>query len=468
MSKRILLVLVTLLMTPAAIAAPREAASRFVEIWNMDANRSAAYGRVFQEDFIKKRGVDDLDRIFSMLSDHNGDIGINRVNSSSDEEISFLASSATGSWVEITLDLAADDDFKVAGMSIARSSAPISDQDKNLTLNEIGARLEAYMTDRVEREEFSGSVSLAKDGKPVFARAYGLADIASDRKNTLDTPINLGSMNKMFTGLAIAQLVSQGKLDYAEKVGIYLPDYPNQRVRDEVTLHQLLTHTSGMGSYWNDEYEKRKDSIETLQDLLPTFVDEPLLFDPGTSHQYSNSGPVVLGLIIESVTGLSYYEYIRKHVYQPAGMINSGHYTKGEHVSGKANGYYTPRSSTDLVSNSSVLGNIGSPGGGGYSSANDLVRFATALYDGTLIDAEHRKEMTTAKSKSGRGGYGYLFIDGRANGRRYVGHNGGAPGVSAEFSTFPDFGYTVIVLSNTNHNARPVAEKIRKWLGHAK
>jgi CubicO group peptidase (beta-lactamase class C family) len=297
-----------------------------------------------------------------------------------------------------------------------------------------------------------------------LGKAYGLADRESGRANTLDTPVNLGSMNKMFTGLAISQLVAQDKLQYTDTVGQYLPDYPNAQVRDEVTIHQLLTHTSGLGSYWNSAYAESKNSLQNTTDFAKLFWDEPLLFEPGTGDEYSNGGPVVLGLIIEAVTGQDYYEYIRQNVYGPAGMAHSDHYDKFENISGKATGYFAVTEGGEEISNFDDLGRIGSAAGGGYASANDLLKFAERLYDGTLIDAEHREMMTTMKTP---GGYAYLYLDGRVNGRRYVGHNGGAPGINAEFSVFPDSGYVVIVLANQDSAATPVAEQIRQWIGYA-
>ena len=139
--------------------------------------------------------------------------------------------------------------------------------------------------------KFSSSIILTKDNKTLFARAYGMADRETDRENTLDTPINLGSMNKMFTGLAITQLVAQGKLAYSDTVGQYLSDYSNQRVRDEVTVHQLLTHTSGLGSYWNEAYDKNKETLSSVSDFAELFAESPLQFDPGSDEQYSNAVP---------------------------------------------------------------------------------------------------------------------------------------------------------------------------------
>ena len=451
-----------------AFALGEQAAKAFVDYWNTGNTRAEQNTRLFTQDFIDRRTPAGLARIMDMVYGDNGNISIHSVTSSSDEQIQMLVSSAKGNWLDVTLDLAADQ--KISGMGIGFTTKPPEDTDKGLAPDQIAARLEQYMDERAANGEFSGSVVLAKDGKPLFAKAYGMADMESGRKNTLDTPINLGSMNKMFTGLAITQLVAQGKLAFTDPVGKYLPDYPNQQVRDEVTIHQLLTHTSGLGSYWSDEYVAVKDSITNISGFAELFATQPLMFEPGSDQRYSNAGPVVLGLIIEAITDETYYDFIRKNVYQPAGMQNSDHYTKTETASGKAKGYYLPRdgSTTELISNQSDLGNIGAPAGGGYASANDMLRFATALYDDSLIDAQHREEMTTFKTPGGGGGgYAYLYQDGRVNGQRYVGHNGGAPGINAEFAIFPDSGYTLVVLSNTNHNASPVADQARQWIGYA-
>ncbi len=457
----------TFVFTQAAFAS-EQAANTFIEYWNSGESRSEQNEQVFTGEFIERRGVDGLARLMNMVYGDNGDITIHSISSSNDEQVQFLVSSKKGNWLDISLDLAPDQ--KIAGMGVGFASAPPEDTDKGLNAAQMAARLEQYMDERAAKGEFSGSVLLARNGEPLFARAYGMADRESGRENTLDTPINLGSMNKMFTGLAITQLVAQGKLAYTDTVGKHLPDYPNQQVRDEVTVHQLLTHTSGMGMYWNEEYEQVKDSITSVSGFARLFENQPLSFEPGSEQRYSNAGPTVLGLIIEAISGEDYYDFIRKNVYAPAGMTYSDHYSKTETASGKAQGYYLPQdgSSTEMISNQQSLGNIGAPAGGGYASANDMLKFATALYDGTLIDANFREQMTTVKvpGRAG-GGYAYLYQDGRANGQRYVGHNGGAPGINAEFSIFPDSGYAFIVLSNTNHNASPVADQIRNWIGHA-
>jgi len=463
--------LINLVMLPLVFAGSEQAPSRYVEYWNAGEGRAAQNEEVFSRDFLERRGPDGLARIMKMVYADNGEITLQNITANSEKQVVFVASSQQGKWMEISLDLAPD--MKIAGMGINRVPAPPGDGDTGLNEAQIVAKLETYMNDRAAAGNFSGSVLLARQGEVLFAQAYGLADREKGIANTLDTPINLGSMNKMFTGLAIAQLVAQGKLAYSDTVGKYLPDYPDQQVRDEVTLHQLLTHTSGLGSYWNETYNQTKNDLTRVQDFAGLCAQEPLQFEPGSKFAYSNCGPVVLGLIIEAVSGQDYYTYIRSHIYTPAAMQHSDHYTKGETESGKAIGYFVPDepAATELISNFDDLGNMGSPAGGGYASAKDLLGFAIALYNDSLIDAEHREEMTSYKVQEEPDdgyGYAYLYADERINGRRYIGHNGGAPGINAEFSVFPDSGYTIVVLSNSNFNASPVADQIRQWIGYRK
>ncbi len=438
------------------------AAKTFVAYWNAGDARAERNVEVFTSEFIERRGADGLARIFDMVYGDNGDIAIHSVSESSAEKILFLASSAKGKWMNVGLNIAADQ--KIDGFEVSLTNAPPKETDLGLDDEKIVERIAHFMDERVANDGFAGSVIVAKKGQPIFSNAYGLADRVSERKNTLDTPINLGSMNKMFTGLAITQLVAQDKLAFTDTVGQHLPHYPDTKVRDTVTVHQLLTHTSGLGSYWNRAYSKNKNKLKTIGDFAELFAGDSLEFAPGTGNSYSNAGPVVLGLIIEAITKQDYFSYIRQHVYRPAGMTNSDHYDKFEQESGKATGYFVPQGQSTAISNHEDLGRMGSPAGGGYASANDLLRFANALYNGSLIDAEHREQMTTAKAP----GYGYLFGDRTENGQRYVGHNGGAPGINAEFSIFPELGYTVIVLANVGRGASPVAQQIRSWIAYAK
>ncbi len=327
--------------------------------------------------------------------------------------------------------------------------------------------LREFMEDLVSRDEFSGTVLVAKDGKPVFEQAYGLASKRYNVSNRIDTKLNLGSMNKMFTGVAICQLVEQGRLSFDDKVIKYLPNYPNREVAEKVTIHQLLTHTSGLGSYFNDKYDTVWSTIRTLDQLLSVFVDEPLEFEPGARFGYSNSGPVVLGLIIERITGQTYYDYVRDHIYKPAGMIDTDCYAMDTPTPNLAIGYTHmdgnhehrdgPRRN-NLFSHSLK----GGPAGGGFSTVEDLLRFSLALQEHKLLSPEMTETLLTRKIALGPGlGYAYFFGDETTNGHRHVGHNGGAPGISADFHIYSDLGYTVAVLSNYDGAAAIVSRFIR-------
>lgn len=319
----------------------------------------------------------------------------------------------------------------------------------------------AYLDRLAAEGEFSGSVVAAIGDRTVFAKSYGFADRRTSRANTLATPISVGSMNKMFTGLAFGQLLRDGRVQLDDKVGTYLPDYPNAAVREQVTIHQLLTHTSGIPSYWNDAWEARKDEISTVAETIKTFATDPLTARPGTEFLYSNGGPTIAGRILEVVTGQSYYDYIREHIYAPAGMTHSAHYLMTDRTAGFAIGYHRETPDEPFVPNTDMMGLRGSPAGGGYASADDLLRFSKALADGRLLSREWLERIWNPRRDGPESAnYCYLWGTGVTNGKRWVGHNGGAPGVSADFRYFPDDGITVIVLGNQSG----VAMGVSGWL----
>ena len=324
-------------------------------------------------------------------------------------------------------------------------------------------QLPAVIAERVKAESeagrFSGAVLVARGDTLIYADAVGLADRRSGRVNTLDTPINLGSINKMFTGIAIAQLQAAGKLDWQDTVGKHLPDFPNAKIRDHVTIHQLLTHTSGVGDYFNPAHAARRHELDTQQEFLETFVDDPLRFEPGEGLEYSNGGPVILGLIIEAVSGSDYYQYVRDHIYRPAGMTHADHYRRDDTAAGFALGYLQAEDGA-WQDNGSDLSLRGSAAGGGYASARDLFAFSRALARERLLTRAQLETLWTPHQQTGPMAYGYLSSIGGTPERRWVGHNGGAPGISAEFMHYPEDGLVIVVLANQDH----AAEGLREWL----
>ena len=247
---------------------------------------------------------------------------------------------------------------------------------EGLTPDQIVGAITEYAQQLADGDRFSGVVLVAKGDQTKLARAWGMA--SATEKNTLDTKFNIGSINKSFTQKAIEQLAAAGKLSIDDTVRKRLPDYPSA-VADRITIRQLLEHRSGLGDIFGPKYfDAPPARLRELSDFLALFADAPLQFEPGSAQRYSNAGYVVLGLIIERVSGETYRDYVQKHIFDPAGMKNSGFWAVDEIVPHRATGY-TKRGPTgpldQRVSNDKTLPGRPSSAGGAYATAADLLRF---------------------------------------------------------------------------------------------
>jgi len=312
-----------------------------------------------------------------------------------------------------------------------------------ISQTELVRRLTTSLDSLSKAGQFSGVAVVAKNGVPVFQRAYGMADRERSISNNPETAFNLGSINKIFTQIAILQLRAAGKLDLDSTLAKYWPDYPNSEVARKITIRQLLRHTSGIGgNIFDPPAGGKRNDIRTLKDYLPLFVNQPLAFEPGTRNAYSNAGYVVLGLLIERLSGDDYYTYVREHIFKPAGMTRTGSFAVDSLPPNTAIGYTRGDEdaplTTPLRPNSRDLPGRGSSAGGGYSTAQDLVRFVQAL----------REQRIPNGVPAGLG------IAGGSGGMNAV-VEGGLPG-----------GYDLIVLANLDPPAAErVARMTREWLG---
>jgi CubicO group peptidase (beta-lactamase class C family) len=312
----------------------------------------------------------------------------------------------------------------------------------------------AALRDRVEAatatDQFSGAVLVARDGRIVFAGAYGRADRERGIPNTPATQFRVGSMNKMMTAVATLQLVQAGMLRLDAPLGTYLPDYPNAEVASSLTLHHLLTHTGGTGDIFGPEFMAHRSELRTVGDFLRLYGSRGLLFAPGSRWEYSNYGFMLLGAVIERVSGTSYHEYVAARVLAPAGMTATGFEPEDALVPARSVGYTRQLVPGSLVSNAETLPYRGLPAGGGYSTVEDLARFAMALREHRLLDPAHTELLLKGKVDMGMQGmlYAYGFTDRVLAGRRFVGHPGGALGMSGDLVFEPAGGYVVVVLSN--------------------
>lgn len=323
--------------------------------------------------------------------------------------------------------------------------------------------LEQYVTTLVKADVFSGSVLVAKDGRTLYSAAYGQANRDFAVPNAIDTKFNLGSMNKMFTAVTIAQLVEQGKLSYEDPLSKFLPEYPSAAAAKKIRIRHLLTHTSGLGSYFNDEFDRASRArFRTVDDMMQLAKDDSMAFEPGTRWSYSNTGMLVLGKVIEVVTKQDYFDYVREHLAKPAGMTNTDAYELDRVNHNLAVGYqkeFADDGSKRFRNNIFMHVMRGGPAGGGYSTAPDLLRFAQALTTGKLVKRQTYELMTTPKPEVNSPRYGYGFgVDPQSG---IVGHSGGFPGISSNLDIFKGTGYVAVVMSNYGGGSQPVVEKIR-------
>ncbi len=355
-----------------------------------------------------------------------------------------------------------------------RGLYPAGPQLETPTADEVARRVETLVDHYVARDLFSGVILIADDTKVVFRKVYGPASIAYGAPVTLATRFNIASIGKSLTGVAIAQLVDAGKVAYDDAVGKVLPDYPNQDVRDKVTLRQLLAHTSGLGpeDYYEGPLWALRPRTRSVADYMKLVVGTPLGGEPGKFH-YSNAGYVILGAIIERLTGQSYYDYVRDRIFKPAGMARSFYHDMDQEDpdvavpltnlfnKGEKDYIYRlgrPRNATY------ELAARGGPQGGAYVTADDLFAFEKALRGGKLVSRARFEEMTTAQSPSGAGagglvgdvreGLGIEVI--RQNGHTFFGHTGGDLGIASMVYWYPDTGLTTIILSNRDPRAARV------------
>jgi CubicO group peptidase (beta-lactamase class C family) len=321
-------------------------------------------------------------------------------------------------------------------------------------------QIEALVARHAALDLFSGTVLVADDGKIVYAGAYGQANRDHRVPNRLDTRYNIGSIGKTFTAVAIMQLVEAGKLRLDDKLAMFLPDFPFPE-KDAITIQQLLNHSSGLGDYMEHaDYKHTMSDIDTIADILPLIYAQKPLFAPGERFGYSNSGMVVLGAIIEKASGLSYPDYLQRHVFKPAGMKDSHLAQEDEVLANRSIGYTAKPDGGYRANVRTIM--PASADGGLRTTASDLLRFDQALNGNTLLNAESRQRMFTPVGPAPF--YASGWFTKRVEGHLAVGHGGGAPGINAEFRRYPDDRITLIVLSNQDMGATPLADAIEKSL----
>jgi D-alanyl-D-alanine carboxypeptidase len=389
----------------------------------------------------------------------NGGFELRQIEQASAFEVTALVQERdSDQFARVRLVVQDGEPHAIASLDIVAIPRPAEFAIERLGEDQLIASLQTLLDERVAADRFAGAVLVAKREEILFSDARGLADRASNSANTLDTRFRIGSMNKMFTAVAVLQLVEAGKLELDAPLGKYLRKYPNRDVAEKVTIHHLLTHTGGTGDIFGPDFETNRTKLRSHDDYVALYGQRGLEFEPGSKWAYSNYGMLLLGVVIEKVSKQSYYDYVQDHIYEPAGMTESGSLPEDQTVPNRSIGYMKPPGTAEWIANADTLPYRGTAAGGGYSTVGDLQRFARALLGHELLSAESTKLLLSAKVE----GYAYGFMDTRdADGNGWVGHGGGAPGMNGDLRIYPKSGYVVAVLSNFDP---PAAQRISDYI----
>ena len=433
---------------------PGRHAREFFAAYNADEATMRAFyaGNIAAED-LKARTPGQRLEVWRQLRGEQGQLTPMRVLGAGEDFVAVQARNARGEALTLRFHCRAEPPHPLVGIQVEASEdtggppAGAAPAGPPPTDAQIVAALAGQLDSLSRAGAFSGVAVLDKNGTALFARAYGMASREARRPNTLDTRFDLGSINKIFTTVAVYQLARQGRLGLDDPIARHLPDYPAEAA-GKITVRMLLEHRAGVPDVLRSpELWKDPLQVRTAADWYRLVRDLPLEFEPGTRQQYSNGGFVLLGMIVQRVSGEDYYDYIRRHVYGPAGMAHTDHY-EGDRLPEDVAVRYSRDGGEPAVGAGNAAGpqpvrvqlGRGSAAGGGHSTAGDLVRFARALRDHRLLDSTD----TEALIGPGAG----------------LGIAGGSPGVNALLELSGP--YTLVVLANLDP---PAAEVVGRGAG---
>jgi D-alanyl-D-alanine carboxypeptidase len=332
---------------------------------------------------------------------------------------------------------------------------------------ELGKQIRAVLDRLASVSDFSGCVTVFDGGETVFDECRGLAERSFNVPVDHHTKFHIASIGKMFTAVAIAQLVEAGKLSWNDTLAKLVPEYPDQAMAKKVTVWELLHHTSGLGDFMVPEYFEHAERYVNPVDYLPLIARQPKMGEPGEGLSYSNAGYVLLGRIIENVSGERYFDYIQHHIFEPAQMTSSGFDSEDEIVPALAVGYYHDDGVFSRTWKANWVQGIykGSPAGGGYSTNADLLRFAAALHADKLVKPITLAKMFDGEVPAGPGAIGAGIDERVSHGRHIRGHQGGIEGTTADLEMVWETGAAVALTSNEGQSQHwLLAEKIADLL----
>ena len=308
------------------------------------------------------------------------------------------------------------------------------------------SRMEQVVRSYVSNKQFMGSVLITRNKTVLFNKGYGSANLEWDIPNSPTTKFRIGSLTKQFTAACILLLEERAKLKVDDPIKKYMPHAP--AAWDKVTIFNLLTHTSGIPNFTEfPDYSATEAITTTPEKLVLRFRDKPLEFQPGEKISYSNSGYVLLGYLIEKISGETYGQFVQENIFKPLGMQSSGYDSNSEIIVHRASGYAVDKG--DVVNAGYINMTIPFSAGGLYSTTEDLTRWEQGLFGGAILSPASLQKMTTPFMRDYAFGLAVLNV----SGHRVIEHTGGIEGFNSALAYYPEDKLAVVVLSNLNGQA---------------
>jgi CubicO group peptidase (beta-lactamase class C family) len=308
------------------------------------------------------------------------------------------------------------------------------------------SRMDQVIQSYVSSKQFMGSVLVVRDGQILLDKGYGYANLEWQVPDSPEAKFRLGSLTKQFTAASILLLEERGKLKTDDLVKKYMPDAP--AAWDKITIYNLLTHTSGIPSFTGfPDYRSSEATPTTPEKLVGRFRDKPVEFQPGEKWNYSNSGYVLLGYLLEKISGQSYKDFVEENIFKPLGMNDSGYDSNSVVILHRAYGYSPGSNGPENAGYIDM--SIPFSAGALYSTTHDLQRWEQGLFGGKLLSATSLKKMTTPFKEN----YACGLMVRTVNGRTEIEHGGGIEGFNTELAYYPDDKLTIVVLGNLNGGA---------------
>ncbi len=373
-------------------------------------------------------------------------------------------------WLSCKVQVTSGPPYFITSINITVTSPLEGYEVQQITENNFSNHLENFLIKLEKMDLFSGVILISKDNHVIFQSCKGFIDRSTKIHSNLDTKFNLGSINKLFTTIAITKLVQESKISFRSTVAEILPDFKLARA-DEITVYHLLTHTSGLGDFFGPEFFQNMDKYVDIKDLLKLIEKQTPYFDPGSQFKYSNAGMEVVGGMIEKLSNMSYFDFVKEHIFLPSKMENTDSYFLDDPTPNLAIGYTKmypseTQGEKEWRSNKQMARKRGSAAGGGYSTANDMILFSHNLQKNQILNSIFTNLILSKKLMKFNPRFNDenqdIFEDEHEE-QININVNGGAPGINAHMAIRSP--YSIVVLSNFDPpSAMRVGNKIQRLL----